>query len=336
MRASGLQLAVGKQSRDGCGSWAWLAALALLGALACGSDDTSTLATETGSASPAAEARFITFDEGEPASVYWSNARSALYVADNQNNQIWKWTEVGGLEKHATTLASDGELEAGATLVGQLVELDDGTLVVTRFGQPGGGFSAIAWLRPDGSSGLVPGLNENVKRLGVAQAPDGTIYGTYFGRNPSGMGQVGTLTRVDLEAGETVIAEGFGKLIGLAIVGDDLFVSDQSSGILYDAPLAALPARAEDWNVFARLPVPDQVCAGPGGTIFSGQFQAAPDSSDPVAIRQIQADGSVTKFAQDPDVAKPSGVAYDPTARRLFATDTGNVTQIGVHIFPVP
>jgi hypothetical protein len=35
-------------------------------------------------------------------------------------------------------------------------------------------------------------------------------------------------------------------------------------------------------------------------------------------------------------VAKPSGGAYNPTARRLFATDTGNMTQIGVHIFPVP
>jgi hypothetical protein len=85
--------------------------------------------------------------------------------------------------------------------------------------------------------------------------------------------------------------------------------------------------------------VPDQLCAGPDGSIFSAQFKAVPGSSEAVAVRQIHADGSVTSFVAAPAVARPSGVAYDPEEHRLFVADSGddahNVTQKGVHIFPV-
>jgi len=296
---------------------------------ACSSDDDVTTSIET--LSP----EFIPFNEGEPASVFWSARSDELFIADNVGNQIWSWTDDGGLVKHATTADPNGALAAGATLVGQVIERGDGTLVVARFGQPGGGFSAIAWVRPDGSSGLVPNVDENQKHLGLVEAPDGTLYGTSFGRAPSGMGQAGSVLQLDLEAGETIIADGFGKLVGIVVIDDTLFVADQSAGIVYSAPLAALPPEASGWTVFAELPVPDQLCVGPDGSVFSGQFQAAPDSTESVAIRQIGADGSVSRFIGDPVVAKPSGVSFDPGSRRLFATDTGNVAQMGVHIFPV-
>ena len=327
------------------GSWIEVAArsaLAVLVLVACSSDSTSiegapgaqeVLGEQPGGAEP----QLISFAEGSPATVYWDDARQTLFIADNDNNQIWKWDDASGLSKYATTLDPGGEVAAGGSQVGQLIELADGTLLVARFGKPGGGFGGIAWVRPDGSSGLVAGLEENLKRLGLTQAPDGTIYGTRFAPPPAmGMPPVGTVTRVELEGGETVLSEGFGKLIGLVTIGDTLYVSDQTAGVIYAAPLANLPARAEDYALFAQLPVPDQVCVGPDGSIFSGQFQGVPNSTDAIAIRQIHADGSVSKFIADPLVAKPSGVAYDPTQRRLFATDTGNVTQIGVHIFPVP
>lgn len=311
----------------------WLVAVLPFAALLACSSSGAVVRQETRELS---EPEFIPFTEGEPATVFWSDQANRLYIADNQNNQIWRWDDTAGLEKHATTPDPGGALAAGATLVGQIVEQRDGTLVVTRFGQPGGGFSAVAWVRPDGSSGLVPGVDETKKHLGIAEAADGALYGTFFGRAPSGMGQAGSVTRIDLEAGESLVADGFGKLVGIVAVGDTLYVSDQTAGILYSAPLAALPPRASEWTVFAELPVPDQVCVGPDGSLFSGQFQAAPESTESVAIRQVHADGSVTRFAADPVVAKPSGVSYDAEARRLFATDTGNVAQIGVHIFPVP
>ncbi len=209
-------------------------------------------------------------------------------------------------------------------------------MLIARFGKPGGGFAGLAWVAADGTTGLVPVLDDTLKRLGVTQANDGTIYGSYFGKAPGGNGQLGSLTRVDLEKGETVVTEGFGKIVGILASGDKLYVADQSAGAIFAAPLARLPAQASEFSRFAELVVPDQLCAGPNNTLFTGQFQAAAGSSEPVAIRQIGEDGSVARFVEDPEVAKPSGVAYDPTHHRLFAADTGNVAMVGVHVFPVP
>jgi sugar lactone lactonase YvrE len=302
-----------------------------------GSVDTTTPDGATADAGNDAVAApgFIPFPTGSPASTIWDDKTQTLLIADNQGNQIWKWTDNDGLSKVATTPDPGGELDAGATLVGQIVALADGTLVVSRFGKPGGGFAAIAWVKPDGTSGLVPNVDETLKHLGLTQTADGTLYGSYFGKAPSGMGQAGAVTRVNLATGETVVATGFGKIVGVLAVAETLYVSDQTAGAVLSAPLAALPPEAKDWTVFAHLPVPDLLCAGPDGSLFSGQFQAAAGSTDPVAVRRILKDGTVTTFAHDPDVAKPSGVAYDPTHRRLFAADTGNVANIGIHVFPV-
>src|SRR5262249_35831260 len=144
------------------------------------------------------------------------------------------------------------------------------------------------------------------------------------------------VTTIDVGSGETVIADGFGKIVGLVIAGGRLYVSDQSNGRVVDAPLGALPAHAADWHTFATFVQPDQICAGPDGSLFSGQFQGAAGSSDPIAVRWISSSGTVTIFKQDPEVSKPSGVTYDPTHRRLFVSDSGNSAQIGVRVFAVP
>jgi len=281
-------------------------------------------------------ASFIPFTSGSPASVFWDDQDATLFIDDNENNQVWKWTDADGLSAFATTPDPGGELAAGASLVGQIIKLADGRLLIARFGKPGGGFAGLAWVTPDGNSGLVPVADDTLKRLGLTQAQDGTIYGSYFGRAPGGSGQAGTVTRIDLESGETVVADGFGKIVGVLASGDTLYVSDQSAGTIFSAPLAALPEHASGFTAFAKLSVPDQLCKGPAGSIFTGQFQAAAGSTDPVAIRQIGADGSVSLFAKDPDVAKPSGVSFDPTHHRLFAADTGNSAKVGVHVLPVP
>jgi hypothetical protein len=103
--------------------------------------------------------KFIAMTEGQPASLWWEASNSTLYIADNQNNQVWSWTEAAGLAKYGTTAATAGEIDAGATLVGQLVRQSDGTVVVARFGSPRGSFAAVSYILPDGGSGLVPGVD---------------------------------------------------------------------------------------------------------------------------------------------------------------------------------
>lgn len=294
------------------------------------------LGADAGSDAATTAVDFIALQQGAPETAYWDDPHNLLYIVDNTGNKIWKWSDSGGLSAFASLPLPKGETSLpGNVTLGQAALLGDGTLVVNRFGQPGGGFGDIAFARADGTSDVVPNMDATRRRLGLALAPNGTLYGSYFVSGTNNQ-IVGSLTTVDIHSGETVVADGFGKIVGLAIGEGRLYLSDQSSGKILDAPLAAIPARAADWHVLATLVKPDQICVGPNGSLFTGQFQGAPGSSDPIAIRQITADGTVTAFKQDPEVSKPSGVAYDPSHHRLFAADSGNSSHVGVHVFQVP
>lgn len=305
-----------------------LLALTAVASTACGGSGSQ---NET----PPAALDFIPLQSGAPETAVWDDVHQVLYVVDNTANRVWRWTDAGGLEDWAQLAVSAGPtaLPVNVTL-GQAALLGDGTLVVNRFGQPGGGYGGIAYVLPGGTSAVVPNLDPTLRRLGLAVAPDGTLYGSAFAGSATTL--AGCITTVDLHAGEAVVADGFGKIVGLVAMSGNLYVSDQSAGKIFHAPLVNLPAHASGWSTLATLVKPDQISAGPDGSLFSGQFQGAPGSTDPISVRRIAADGTVTAFRSDPDVSKPSGVAYDPTHRRLFVTDSGNSAHVGVHVFPVP
>ena len=107
------------------------------------------------------------------------------------------------------------------------------------------------------------------------------------------------------------------------------------SGVHLCAPARWRRPRGGFVSRLATLPVRDQLSVGPDNTLFSGQFQAGPDSSAPIAVRQIWPDGGVSIFKSYPDVGKPSGLAYDSARRRLFVADSTTL-QNGIHIFSVP
>ncbi len=119
---------------------------------------------------------FIPMTEGQPASVFWDNATQALYISDNQNNQVWRWTDTGGLEKYVTTPGTPDEIDAGATLVGQIVRQSDGTIVVARFGSPKANYGGIAYVRADGGSGMVPEVDPARHHLGIGLAPNDQLF----------------------------------------------------------------------------------------------------------------------------------------------------------------
>jgi sugar lactone lactonase YvrE len=305
--------------------------------------------TDAADAADAAALDFIALQQGAPEAVVWDDAKSTLYILDNTGNRVWTWTDATGLSAAPYAVlplpanaVDAGTLPANATL-GQAALLEDGTLVVNRFGAPGGlpGYGDITYVHADGGTGTVPNLDATRRRLGLAVAPDKTLYSSYFASTSDG-GITGSITTVDLAAGESVVADGFGKIVGLAIANGRMYVSDQSAGKVFDAPLTSdgggIPAHAADWHSLATFVKPDQICVGPdGASLFSGQFQGAPGSTEAIAVRQISTStGSVTVFKQDPDVSKPSGLGYDATHKRLFVADSGNTSKIGIHIFPVP
>lgn len=284
---------------------------------------------------PARVLATVPFEEGEPASVFWEPSNSTLYIADNENNQLWSWSDRDGLRKLATLPDPLGALAAKSPLVGQVVRLPDGTLVVMRFGKPGGGYSGIAHVNPATSrAGVVPNLEPRRKRLGLSVAPDGSLIGSYF--VGGGTAQASAVTRVHLDTGEEDYAIGFQKITGVLVMGDRIVVADQLADALFELPLNGPMPPRQPYKVLARLPRPDQLAAGPDGSVFTGQFQGGPGSSESLAVRQVLKNGTVRIVAADPDITRPSGVAYDPAGRRLFVANGGNPAQCYVRIFAIP
>lgn len=278
--------------------------------------------------------QFIEFPSGRPATLWWDDGAQVLYVADNENDRVWTWKDGGELALAFQTAAVGDAGEPGTTSVGQLVKRSDGTVVVAHFGEPHGGFGGIVYASPNGTSGVVRDIDGARKHLGLALAPDGTMYGSYFVASGDGGPPTGAVTKVDFEHGEMDYATGFGKVVGLLVAHNTLYVSDQQAGKIYDWPLSKPAPAPGKWPVLASLPKPDLLAAGPDGTLFTGQYEPSPDGS-PAAVRQIFPSGRVSIFVQAPAVNRPSGIAYDAAHRRLFVADRDG-GRFGVRVFPVP
>lgn len=271
----------------------------------------------------------------DPSSVFWDDAKATLFIADNKNNQIWKWTDANGFAKVGTVLDDPAADDAGRTRLGQIVELADGTLVVPRFGF--GSAGALLYYNPaDGGAGKVSGLDPTLKRTALAIDGNGQLWGGTFVAPGDGKGAV---TKLSLSSGESPYALSFQKPVGVVVVRGQLLVSDQTQNTIFALPLdaGALDGGPSDGGhaVFATLPIPDQLAAGPGGSVFTGQFKATVDGGSP-QIRWISPDGGVTILAPATQLTVPSGVAYDPTHRRLFVADSNGTTVRTIKILPVP
>lgn len=301
---------------------------------------------DAGCLTPFARVQVVPFDpegDGDPASLYWNDRDRYLLIADQRGNRVWKWTDAEGLKLLGKTSGKPADpADAGRDNVGQIVELDDGLVVVTRFGF--GTHGGILWLRPDGTSGEVPGIDPTRRRVSLV-ATDAGLFSGYF--TPSDAGVVGAVSKVSLDAGEQDYAVGFRKPLGMLPVGNDLIVVDQerevpgqSPGVLVKLPLrsppdagTSSPGLPSSYPSAGRVPSGDQLAYGPNGTLFTGQFRPLP-GNDALEIRQICSDGSYRTF--DTKLTKPSGIAYDPSGRRLFVADSNGTLVRTLRIYTIP
>jgi sugar lactone lactonase YvrE len=258
-------------------------------------------------------ATFVLPDNGNPNGLYWDDPSQTLYIADNENNRILKYTDTGGIVKvvDLPAVASNGPG------LGQLVLRSDGSIVVTRFGF--GTEGSIVVVAPDLTATVVPNLDVTRERIGLTVAPDGTVFDTYFIEGAAGY--VGAIAQVDLTAGtETDVITGLTKPVGVIVVGPTLYADDQQGDELYSAPLATPSSD----KVFVALPDADLLCVGPNGSLFSGGSDGN--------VRQISSSGTVAVFAGGFEAAR--GVAYDPTNARLFVANHGADNALDIR--PVP
>ncbi|MEZ4449290.1 MAG: hypothetical protein R3B09_07400 [Nannocystaceae bacterium] len=255
--------------------------------------------------------------EGDANGLWWDDAEQALYLADDNNNRILRWSDADGF----SALATLPEVDPSGAGLGQLVRLDDGAFAVARFGD--GTFGGIVVVDAGGATTEVPDLDPERRRIGLAVGPDGRLFEAWYLR--IGMERIGGVSEVHREGGEVDLVTGLGKPVGVLVVDDALVISDSDLGQLLRAPLAD-PSALE---VIASADEVDLLALGPAGAYFTGGAGGQ--------LLEVAADGSTSIFHAGFDEVR--GVAYDGTHGRLFVADHDQDEADGVrhllHVLPV-
>ncbi|CAM4195272.1 SMP-30/gluconolactonase/LRE family protein [Corallococcus exiguus] len=237
--------------------------------------------------------------DGDPNGIWWDAESATLYMADDENNRVLRYRDGEGITKVADLPAAP----ADGPGLGGMVRMADGTLVVVRFG--GGTAGDVVYVKPDGTSAIVPNLPPERRRIGITVTADGQLLDGYFVRNNNV--NVGSVARLGLEGTEQEIVGALVKPVGVLAVNDTLYISDQIAGKVYRSPLSA-PSQLV---AFATLNSPDLLAVGPNDTLLTGSRDGT--------VLSIRQSGEVSVLAGG--FQQPHGLAYDAKNKRLFIAD---------------
>lgn len=261
--------------------------------------------------------------------LYWDKSEGKLYLTDDTANNIRVWDGAKDFPAYAALTAAPA---SGATL-GQLTRTTDGTFYVTRFGF--GTDGAVVAVPKSGAAVNLSGTDPVRRRMGITTAPDGTLLDGWFnGGKGIGTGTVSLLTVTGSQASERDLITGLGKPVGLAVVGDTLYLNDQNAGKLLSyswSGVRATPATLAGATTVAEFTTTDGIdmmTAASDGTLFFGGSGGT--------LYQVSPQGKVSTLASG--WPKIIGVAYDEANRRLFAAvgaaDANSTSS--VRIVPIP
>lgn len=238
----------------------------------------------------------------------------AVYLTDDATSSVLRSPDGRAFGRYAGIPAAPGQ---GVSL-SQIAFDAAGNLLVGRFGfgSAGGVFSVGS----DGQVVALAGLDPARRRLGLASAGAQGALSTWFVKR-EGAPEAGGLSLLTWDAAtgqasERDLVTGLGKPVGVAVVGDKVFVSDQARNAIVSASLATLlrsaaqPASALD--VFARIEHPDLLAADAGsGALYTRCGKAS--------VCRIGADGTVSEIAGGFHDAR--GVAVNPARHELYVVD---------------
>ena len=247
---------------------------------------------------------------GDANGLVWDG--NALYLTDSTNAQIERWTDTGGFVPVASC-PHDGKLSLGG-----LVHADD-TFITPGFGF--GSAGAVYVLGAGSAVRSVPNLDPVRRRIGIARAPDGTLYDTYF--TVAGGASKAGIAKLDVAAGETDVVALAGKPVGIIATADTLYVADQDQSAILafqrDAP-------GQPNVIAAGLPGTDLLTQLPGGDLVTGGKHGT-------VSRVHVATGAVATVVSG--FAQVRGLAYDPVKHRLFVVEHDTATS-RQHLYVVP
>ena len=307
----------------------WLTACVPTAEGTAGDSETSGASTSdsTGGATTGSAAQCEPFEpfvidvQAEPNGLYYHATQESLYIADDDNNRILVRTDDGMLGVFAEIPNPSGD--PGADGLGDLDFAADGSLYVPRFGFGMPGLGAIFRVTPAGQPEQIMGVNADWRRVGLDYDDErGLLYVATFSKDAEGV-FTGWVATVDPVAGvETKIVEGMSKPVGIAVVGDSLFVGDQNLRQLFRVDLtAAQPALELVSDEFESL---DLMEATPDGNLLVLSY----DTANSVGrVYRVTPQGAITTVAEG--AWEPRGIAFDGVSR-IFVSARDSQTIVVV------
>ncbi|MDD2816942.1 MAG: hypothetical protein PHP00_14620 [Thiotrichaceae bacterium] len=269
---------------------------------------------------------------GTPNGLWWDANTQVLYISDDANNLLMRWTDSKGFIDALNLPTVDPKVGG----LGQVVVLNDQQIFVTRFGY--GTAGTVLQASAVGSSQAIQGIDPKLRRIGLTADSQGQLYDCGFVKNSDNTrtSTVNLLSIVanstPLTAQELEVISGTGKLVGCVIGGSTMYLSDQDNNQILSVPLSQLVTRQslQNLNVFAKINQPDLLAAADDGSLFTGGTGGI--------VYRITATGQVSEFSKG--YRSVRGVAYDAANKRLFVIDRNTDTSAGaaahlLHVLPV-
>jgi DNA-binding beta-propeller fold protein YncE len=253
---------------------------------------------------------------GAPNGVAIREADGAVFVTDDRSNGILSAPDIADASAAFAPFARIPAAPGERASLSQLAFGPNGHVLVERFGF--GKSSAVFDVGTSGQVTLASDTNPERRRLGLVVLDGGTFLSSWFSKegDAPAAGGVSMITRGETPGSvkERDIVTGLGKPVGLAVLDDTLFISDQAANRivkvdLLEARTASAPIEAGD--VFAEVDAPDLLAAAPDGTLYT--------KCGAHALCKFSKRGRATVIAGDFD--QPRGVAVDAARKRLVAVD---------------
>lgn len=256
---------------------------------------------------------------------FWDNTASTLYITDDTNRRLVKWTDANGIQPFGTFAT------AGTFVLGAIVQLPDKSFLVPNLGM--GTAGNILTLSADGqTAGALPGpVAVDRRRVGITLDATGSLYESFFVpvAMMSGM-QAGSVASVDMTTGdETVIANtvpgGLKKVTGIVVTSTTIYVCEQPTATTGKIWMIANPSGTA--TAGPTVPGCDLFFVMPNGDLTTGGVTGG--------IYRITPTGTVTTIRSGFEQVR--GIAYDPTMKRMFVVEhrATMATKPLLHVFPL-
>jgi len=185
-------------------------------------------------------------------------------------------------------------------------------LLVQRFGF--GSAGAIFDIQGPHSIFALSGIDPSRRRLGLIAIGDGKLLSSWFVKTATTPARGGvsliTYDPSTHSALEREVLTGLNKPVGMATMGDTLFVADQGNNVIVKASLSRLLLPAAP-VIVAHIEGPDLMAIDATGTLYT--------KCNATGLCRIAPDGTVSVMANDFQDAR--GVAIDPVRHLLYVVD---------------